>query len=132
MTETFGEWLKAQMELNHMGQRQLAARSGIHHTTIGRIIKEGHSTRLSTANALRAVFETPKLPLSTEEQFKRALDADTSLTPAQRFEIFQYYLRVRRSNDGVKNQKHPTKAHHIQPITAILKESSDLTPNPSP
>ncbi|HEY5433918.1 MAG TPA: helix-turn-helix domain-containing protein [Candidatus Limnocylindrales bacterium] len=105
----FNEWLRAQLKVKKMSQRQLAQQSGVDHSTISRLIRGdrmpslGTATRLArglreirddadTATALGVVSVTPQNPTARVEY---ALRADEALTEPQVRQIMEYYLAVR-------------------------------------
>lgn len=54
----FSEWLRSRLDERRISQRQLAARSGVHHSTISRLLREhrspSHDTVVRIARALEA------------------------------------------------------------------------------
>ena len=48
----FNEWLRAQLKVKKMSQRQLAQQSGVDHSTISRLIRGDRMPSLGTATKL--------------------------------------------------------------------------------
>ena len=105
----FNEWLRAQLKVKKMSQRQLAQQSGVDHSTISRLIRGdrmpslGTATKLArglreiredadTSTALGVVSVAPQNPTARVEY---ALRADEALTEPQVRQIMEYYLAVR-------------------------------------
>jgi transcriptional regulator with XRE-family HTH domain len=91
-----------------MSQRQLAARSGVNHTTISRMIREGRMPSFTTATKIaRVLVDLPedgagrqflRLVSGGGNPFRRvefALRADAGLDEAQVRMVMDYYLAVR-------------------------------------
>ena len=105
----FNEWLRTQLKVKKMSQRQLAQQSGVDHSTISRLIRGdrmpslGTATKLArglreirddadTSTALGDVSVGPQNPTARVEY---ALRADEALSEPQVRQIMEYYLAVR-------------------------------------
>ena len=116
----FNEWLRAQLKVKKMSQRQLAQQSGVDHSTISRLIRGDRMPSLGTATKLarglrelRDDNDTPQylrmVSAGTSNPTTRveyALRADDWLSEAQVRQIMEYYLAVRIGRMG-----RPTGAH---------------------
>jgi transcriptional regulator with XRE-family HTH domain len=113
----FIEWLRAQLETRKVSQRQLAYRSGVHHSTISRLVSEGRVPTLRTATmlahglrGLRAEVEAPGSvgfvgrfvdhPPAT--RVWEALRADDVLGPGQAHQVLDYYLALRSGKLAIR------------------------------
>ena len=105
----FNDWLRSQLKVMKMSQRQLAQQSGVDHSTISRLIRGdrmpslGTATKLArglreiredsdTSTALGVVSVGPQNPTARVEY---ALRADEALSEPQVRQIMEYYLAVR-------------------------------------
>jgi transcriptional regulator with XRE-family HTH domain len=106
----FGDWLIEELRARRMSQRQLAARSGVHHSTICRLTRGDRVPSLATATKLAQVFGTsggprpgPALvvadaaPRDAVAGVEHALRSDRSLSEAQVRRVMRYYLGERRA-----------------------------------
>ncbi len=109
----FNLWLRRQLSSRRMSQRQLAALSGVDHTTISRLLREDRQPSLTTATkivrALRGVPPEAAEP-ATADYFDRmpeetvfparrvelALRADDQLDDEQVRRLMTLYLTARR------------------------------------
>lgn len=105
----FNEWLRAQLKIKKMSQRQLAQQSGVDHSTISRLIRGDRMPSLGTATKLarglrelRDDADTPQYlrlvsagAVNPTTRVEYALRADEWLTEAQARQIMEYYLAVR-------------------------------------
>lgn len=105
----FNEWLRAQLKAKKMSQRQLAAQSGVDHSTISRLIRGDRMPSLGTAaklaRGLRAIADEAEAPAylgmltganqNPTARVEYALRSDDLLTEAQVRQIMEYYLAVR-------------------------------------
>jgi transcriptional regulator with XRE-family HTH domain len=84
----FNLWLRRQLRERRMSQRQLAALSGVDHSTISRLLRQDRQPSLTTATklvrALRRVRGEEAEP-ETAEYFERM--PDESVFPARRVEL---------------------------------------------
>jgi transcriptional regulator with XRE-family HTH domain len=110
----FNEWLRAQLKVKKMSQRQLAQQSGVDHSTISRLIRGDRMPSLGTATKLarglrelRDDADTPQyLGLVTSgaanptARVEYALRADELLSEPQVRQIMEYYLAVRMRRFG--------------------------------
>jgi transcriptional regulator with XRE-family HTH domain len=108
--EPFGRWLARQLRLRRMSQRQLAARSGVSHSTVSRLVASDRQPSLATATKIARVFSDageappmgpelvpPSLAADPVARVERALRADYGLTDAQVRRLMFQYLSERRS-----------------------------------
>jgi transcriptional regulator with XRE-family HTH domain len=105
---TFAEWLDGQLRARRLTQRQLAQKSGVHHSTISRLMRGSRVPSLRTANLLarslglsdgldaldRQGLERTQSPAARVEY---ALRLDGRLDEAQVCAIMKVYLSTRRS-----------------------------------
>jgi transcriptional regulator with XRE-family HTH domain len=115
----FGEWLRVQLRARRMSQRQLAARSGVDHATVSRLLNEDREPSLDTAMKLAQVlFELGHG--TDEEQYLALLSGIGAGTPAKRVEhalradgaldeiavrrVMDYYIGVRRTAARSRDQ----------------------------
>lgn len=110
----FNEWLRAQLRVKKMSQRQLAQQSGVDHSTISRLIRGDRMPSLGTATklarGLREIREDADAPQylglvtnGTQNPTARveyALRSDDVLTDAHVRQIMEYYLAVRMRRFG--------------------------------
>ncbi len=103
----FRDWLHARMRSRRVSQRQLAARAGIHHATISRLLRGERIpsllTAVSLARALRdeqaaAAFYGSGSDASPNPttRIAHALRSDDALDEAAVREIMRHYLAIRR------------------------------------
>ena len=128
----FNEWLRAQLKIKKMSQRQLAQQSGVDHSTISRLIRGDRMPSLGTATKLarglrelRDDADTPQYlrlvsagAVNPTTRVEYALRADEWLTEAQVRQIMEYYLAVRIGRLGRPPQA-PEPAERVQPRPAI-------------
>lgn len=133
----FNEWLRAQLKVKKMSQRQLAQQSGVDHSTISRLIRGDRMPSLGTATKLarglrelRDDSETPQYlrmvsagATNPTTRVEYALRADDWLTEAQVRQIMEYYLAVRIGRMG-----RPTQVPVGRPATA----AGERRPAPTP
>ena len=105
----FNEWLRAQLKVKKMSQRQLAQQSGVDHSTISRLIRGDRMPSLGTATKLarglrelRDDADTPQYlrlvsagATNPTTRVEYALRADEWLSETQVRQIMEYYLAVR-------------------------------------
>ena len=105
----FNEWLRAQLKVKKMSQRQLAQQSGVDHSTISRLIRGDRMPSLGTATKLarglrelRDDADTPQYlrlvsagAVNPTTRVEYALRADEWLSEPQVRQIMEYYLAVR-------------------------------------
>jgi transcriptional regulator with XRE-family HTH domain len=106
---TFNEWLRRQLRVKKMSQRQLAMQAGVDHSTISRLLRGDRSPSLDTATklarGLREVLDETDttryfgiVEHSTVNPVARveyALRADEALSDAQVRRLMEYYLSLR-------------------------------------
>jgi len=110
----FNEWLRAQLKVKKMSQRQLAQQSGVDHSTISRLIRGDRMPSLGTATKLarglrelRDDADTPQYlglvassGANPSARVEYALRADELLSEPQVRQIMEYYLAVRMRRYG--------------------------------
>jgi transcriptional regulator with XRE-family HTH domain len=114
----FNEWLRAQLKVKKMSQRQLAQQSGVDHSTISRLIRGDRMPSLGTATKLarglrelRDDADTPQYlrmvsagATNPTTRVEYALRADEWLSEPQVRQIMEYYLAVRIGRLGRPGQ----------------------------
>ncbi|MBA3797044.1 MAG: helix-turn-helix transcriptional regulator [Candidatus Limnocylindrales bacterium] len=108
--QAFNEWLRLQLKVRKMSQRQLAHRSGVDHSTISRIVRSDRTPSLGTATKLArglrgslggdadmthffgTVAATATHPTARVEY---ALRADELLSEPQARQVMEFYLALR-------------------------------------
>jgi len=109
--QAFDEWLRLQLKVRQMSQRQLAHKSGVDHSTISRIVRCDRTPSLGTATKLaRALrvplggdadmphfFETVAAAATTHPiaRVEYALRADEVLSEPQARQVMEFYLALR-------------------------------------
>ncbi|MGQ0609235.1 MAG: helix-turn-helix domain-containing protein [Chloroflexota bacterium] len=81
----FNLWLRRQMRERRMSQRQLAALSGVNHSTISRLIRQDRHPSLETATKLAKALRKAGGELDTADYFERL--PEETLFPARRVEL---------------------------------------------
>jgi transcriptional regulator with XRE-family HTH domain len=106
----FNDWLRSQLKVKKMSQRQLAQQSGVDHSTISRLIRGDRMPSLGTATKLarglrelrdeddgpqylRLVGAPSQNPTARVEY---SLRADEVLSEAHVRQVMEYYLAIRR------------------------------------
>jgi transcriptional regulator with XRE-family HTH domain len=113
---TFNEWLRLQLRMKKMSQRQLAVQSGVDHSTISRLLRGDRTPSLHTATklarGLRETFDEAdttryfgaarQVPVNPVARVEYALRADDALTEPQVRRLMAMYLtfRMRWHADG--------------------------------
>ncbi len=106
----FNEWLRTQLKVKNMSQRQLAQQSGVDHSTISRLVRGDRTPSLDTATKLARGLRELLDEADTPQYFGRvvgaashptasveyALRADDSLNEAQVRQVMECYLALRR------------------------------------
>jgi transcriptional regulator with XRE-family HTH domain len=114
----FNEWLRAQLKVKKMSQRQLAQQSGVDHSTISRLIRGDRMPSLGTATKLarglrelRDDADTPQYlrlvsagATNPTTRVEYALRADEWLSEPQVRQVMEYYLAVRIGRLGRTGQ----------------------------
>jgi transcriptional regulator with XRE-family HTH domain len=135
----FNEWLRAQLKVKKMSQRQLAQQSGVDHSTISRLIRGDRMPSLGTATKLarglrelRDESDTPQYlrmvtagATNPTTRVEYALRADEWLSEAQVRQIMEYYLAVRIGRMGRPTQPANTTIER-RPGTPMRQTSSPL------
>jgi transcriptional regulator with XRE-family HTH domain len=152
----FNEWLRAQLKVKKMSQRQLAQQSGVDHSTISRLIRGDRMPSLGTATKLarglrelRDDADTPQYlrlvsagATNPTTRVEYALRADEWLSEAQVRQIMEYYLAVRigrlgrpgqatESGDRV-GQRPSVRAYSPSPIPTGTAVRSAQSPSARP
>ena len=106
---TFNEWLRSQLRVKKMSQRQLAMQAGVDHSTISRLLRGDRTPSLDTATklarGLREVFDETETTryfglvenatVNPVARVEYALRADDALTEAQVRRLMEHYLSLR-------------------------------------
>jgi transcriptional regulator with XRE-family HTH domain len=140
----FNEWLRAQLKIKKMSQRQLAQQSGVDHSTISRLIRGDRMPSLGTATKLarglrelRDDADTPQYlrlvsagAVNPTTRVEYALRADDWLSESQVRQIMEYYLAVRIGRLGrtggsesaeIAAQRPAVRAYSPTPIGASVR-----------
>jgi transcriptional regulator with XRE-family HTH domain len=110
----FNEWLRAQLKVKKMSQRQLAQQSGVDHSTISRLIRGDRMPSLGTATklarGLRELHDDAEPPqylglvtttsANPVARVEYALRADELLAEPDVRQVMEYYLSVRLRRFG--------------------------------
>ena len=101
---TFNEWLATRIKASRLTQRQLATKTGVHHSTISRLLRSRRRPSLDTAQSLaRALGVAVPPDIGLYERAGRtasveyALRSDEILTAADVRDIMDIYLAARRA-----------------------------------
>jgi transcriptional regulator with XRE-family HTH domain len=111
----FNLWLGRQMRMRRMSQRQLAALSGVDHSTISRLLLHDRRPSLATATKLARAFRQVEGETDTADYFERvpeetifpsrrvemALRADELLDDAEVRRLMSLYLDARRRRQAI-------------------------------
>jgi transcriptional regulator with XRE-family HTH domain len=130
----FNEWLRTQLKVKKMSQRQLAQQSGVDHSTISRLVRGDRTPSLGTATKLarglrelRDETETPQyfglVQSSTSHPTARveyALRSDDLLSEPQVRQVMEYYLALRMRRLAAARQNGQTARPAPQPGQALL------------
>lgn len=106
---TFNEWLRSQLRVKKMSQRQLAMQAGVDHSTISRLLRGDRTPSLETATklarGLREVLDETETTryfgivenaaVNPVARVEYALRADDALTEAQVRRLMEQYLSLR-------------------------------------
>lgn len=110
--QAFNEWLRLQLKVRKMSQRQLAHKSGVDHSTISRIVRCDRTPSLGTATKLARGLRGPlggdaDMPRFFETvaadathptaRVEYALRADEVLSEPQARQVMDFYLALRMS-----------------------------------
>ncbi len=97
---SFAEWLAGQLRARRLSQEELARRSGLHRSTISRIVAGQRSPTLKTARRLADALDAGA-PFNRHfahdpiVAVERALAADPQLPPSARQLVMRTYLALR-------------------------------------
>ena len=105
----FNEWPRAQLKARKMSQRQLAAQSGVDHSTISRLVRGDRTPSLGTAAKLALGLRELRDDGDTTQYLgllsasnahptvsvERSLRADDAMSELQVRQVMQYYLAIR-------------------------------------
>ena len=111
----FNLWLGRQMRMRRMSQRQLAALSGVDHSTISRLLLHDRRPSLATATKLARALRQVEGETDTADYFERvpeetifpsrrvemALRADELLDDAEVRRLMSLYLDARRRRQAI-------------------------------
>ena len=126
----FNMWLRRQLRERRMSQRQLAALSGVDHSTISRLLSEDRRPSLATATKLVAAFgqvrgeeaepaaadyflRMPEETVFPARRVELALRADEALDEEQIRQLMSMYLNARRRHLAV--QERPATMGRLRP-----------------
>jgi transcriptional regulator with XRE-family HTH domain len=110
----FNQWLRGQLRARRMSQRQLAAQTGVNHSTISRLVRGTRTPSLETATrlarGLREVAsesDTPvyfdrlaSAPAHPAARVEYALRADEALSEDEVRRLMALYIAVRQRREG--------------------------------
>jgi len=142
----FNEWLRAQLKVKKMSQRQLAQQSGADHSTISRLIRGDRMPSLGTATKLarglrelRDDSETPQYlrmvsagATNPTTRVEYSLRADDWLSEAQVRQIMEYYLAVRIGRMGRPTPAQVQPGSPASPTVERRPAPAPLRPNAGP
>jgi transcriptional regulator with XRE-family HTH domain len=106
---TFNEWLRSQLRVKKMSQRQLAMQAGVDHSTISRLLRGDRTPSLGTATKLARGLREVLDETETTRYFgvvenatvypvarvEYALRSDDALSEAQVRRLMESYLSMR-------------------------------------
>jgi transcriptional regulator with XRE-family HTH domain len=106
---TFNEWLRSQLRVKKMSQRQLAMQAGVDHSTISRLLRGDRTPSLGTATklarGLREVLDETETTryfgvvenatVNPVARVEYALRSDDALSEAQVRRLMESYLSLR-------------------------------------
>jgi transcriptional regulator with XRE-family HTH domain len=111
----FNEWLRSQLKVRRISQRQLAVRSGVDHSSISRLVRGDRMPSLGTAMKLARSMDPADRDIrgqwpgrsnspNAAAGVEYALRADDQLCDADIRDVMLYYLsaRRRRSNGSAR------------------------------
>ena len=100
----FGEWLRLQLRMRRVSQRQLARRTGVSNSTISRLVHGARSPNWETATRLisglngspyHGIILPTNIPATSRVEY--ALRADELLSDDQVAAVMRLYLAMRRN-----------------------------------
>jgi transcriptional regulator with XRE-family HTH domain len=114
----FNEWLRAQLKVKKMSQRQLAQQSGVDHSTISRLIRGDRMPSLGTATklarGLREIHDDAEPPqylgvvsagtTNPVARVEYALRSDDLLSEPDVRQVMEYYLSIRLRRFGSRGR----------------------------
>ncbi|HET9521757.1 MAG TPA: helix-turn-helix domain-containing protein [Candidatus Limnocylindrales bacterium] len=120
----FNLWLRRQLRERRMSQRQLAAISGVDHSTISRLLSEDRRPSLATATKLVAALghvrgeeaepaaadyfqRMPEETVFPARRVELALRADEALDEQQVRQLMSMYLNARRRHQAMQERPAP-------------------------
>ena len=106
--EQFHDWLQTELRVRRMSQRQLAARAGVDHSSVSRLLRGGRVPSLRTVLRIAqsvdpdAVESFERAPLAERlgravARVEYALRADPGLNEADVQDVMYRYLAIRRN-----------------------------------
>lgn len=110
----FNDWLRAQLRVKKMSQRQLAQQSGVDHSTISRLIRGDRMPSLGTATklakGLREIHDDAEPPqylglvtagtTNPAARVEYALRSDELLSEPDVRQVMEFYLSIRLRRFG--------------------------------
>ena len=131
--EPFKEWLVGQLKARKMSQRQLAEKSGVHHSCISRLIRTDRVPSLRTAMSLARAIGRADVGLgpvggtNVAARVEYALRADDALNEADVREVMLQYLatRMRRPGHPVADAAVTATRPRRDPLVPTVTEAND-------
>ena len=130
--QTFGDYLKQELDARHWSVRYLAFRAGVNHSTISRLIRGQRTPRLETVQRLHQALKLlPQHPPVTPRRddpdaaFQRVADAlalDPQLSPTAQGQLMRYYEQLRKP-------QRPSPAAQPRPTPSVRLVSSGRSPD---
>jgi transcriptional regulator with XRE-family HTH domain len=128
------EWLRMGMRARGMTQRQLAALSGVDHSTISRILSGDRSAAWATVLRLAVALgeplpfpQDPRHDPSAPARVERALRADPAIDARDLERVVRLYLELRSKSQGAGDP-----SHEVGSNSGPARDSADEgTPAPS-
>jgi transcriptional regulator with XRE-family HTH domain len=115
----FGGWLLGELAASGLSQRQLAERSGLHHSTVSRLLRAkrepSYATVLKLAGGLGlGEGESGARRLTPMARVERALRSDVCLQRADIIRVMQVYANVRQPRTpGPENEWRRMVRHDV-------------------
>jgi transcriptional regulator with XRE-family HTH domain len=124
----FNEWLRAQLKARKMSQRQLAAQSGVDHSTISRLLRGDRTPSLGTATKLARGLRELRDDSDSPQYFgltassaahptarvEYALRSDDLMSEPQVRQVMEYYLALRMRRLAVRQ---PAPQSTVRPVS---------------
>lgn len=114
----FQDWLQTELRVRRMSQRQLAARAGVDHSSVSRLLRGGRVPSLRTVLRIAqsvdpdAIQTVQRGPLAERlgravARVEYALRADPSLSESDVQDVMYRYLAIRRGNGYAPRTSQP-------------------------